>query len=77
MGSKQEIRHVIDVHVWLRYLPCYFQHYFCGSCFRIGTTGTGEFSNLASDGKIDQEEWKEFVLKNPPLIKNMTLPYLK
>ncbi|XWS61597.1 hypothetical protein CRYUN_Cryun07bG0139600 [Craigia yunnanensis] len=51
--------------------------------YDLGQTGYIEREETMMDadskgkGKIDEEEWREFVKKNPSIIKNMTLPYLK
>lgn len=38
---------------------------------------TFEQADMNGDGRIDPDEWKVFASKNPALLKNMTLPYLK
>lgn len=51
--------------------------FWCFFFFLMVSSQTFSDADSKGDGKIDPEEWKEFVLKNPSIIKNMTLPFLK
>ncbi|KAK9131133.1 hypothetical protein Sjap_011620 [Stephania japonica] len=38
---------------------------------------TFDDADADKDGRINKDEWKDFVMRNPTLLRNMTLPHLK
>lgn len=48
--------------------------YFNAKCRFSQTFADADFDN---DGKINRDDWQAFVLRQPKLLKNMTLPHLK
>jgi len=54
----------------------YSNMYFVALCLDLGLQ-TFSQADSNGDGKIDPEEWKEFVKKNPAALRNMSLPYLQ
>lgn len=54
----------------------YSNMYFVPLCLDFGLQ-TFSQADSNGDGKIDPEEWEEFVKKNPAALRNMSLPYLQ
>jgi len=69
--EKEELRELV--------LALLDESHLCLSDSTVEAIVDNTFSQADSngDGKIDPEEWKEFVKKNPAALRNMSLPYLQ
>lgn len=75
--KNNSVQFFIQKHSILFFLPQFSSIQFSFSTAHFSLLQTIADADKDNDGKISREDWKAFVSRNPSLLINMTLPYLK